>query len=119
MTPHFYHLPGPQCEGDCAAIAALRLPPRQALSGLARRYRWLSSRSDIDRDLQSQARNLLEVADHTKQIPGLRITARAKHADETLCRYSRRPAELLETRRRFDVVAQDRLAGIDIAAEHR
>jgi hypothetical protein len=41
----------------------------------------------------------------------LRIAARAEHADEAFRRRAGRFAELLETDRRLDVVAQDRLAG--------
>jgi hypothetical protein len=42
----------------------------------------------------------------------------AKHADEAPGRGSGRLAEFLEPDRRLDVVAQDRLTGIDIAAQH-
>ena len=65
--------------------------------------------------MQFEAGLLLQVADDAEEIACLRIAARAEHADKAFRRRAGRRAELLKTDRRFDVVAQDRLAGIDIA----
>src|SRR5882757_10050730 len=69
--------------------------------------------------MQAEARALLQVADHAEEVPGLRIAARSEHADQALGRRAGRFAELFETDGRLDVIAQDRLAGLDIAAQHR
>ena len=60
---------------------------------------------------------LLRVADDAEEIAALRIAARAEHADEALRLRPRRLAKLLEADRRLDVVAQNRLAGVDIAGD--
>ena len=49
----------------------------------------------------------------------MRISARPEHADEALGRRVGRLAQLFEADRRLDVVAQDRLAGVDVATQHR
>jgi hypothetical protein len=59
----------------------------------------------------------LHIADDAKEVAGLRIAARSEHADEALRLGAGRLAQFLEADRRFDVVAQDRLAGVDIAGE--
>ena len=60
----------------------------------------------------------LQVADDAEEVAGQRIAARAEHADEALRLRAGRLAQLLEADRRLDVVAQDRLAGVDIADEN-
>ena len=65
--------------------------------------------------MQLQPRLPLKIAEHAEKVLSLRIPARSEHADEALRRRGGRLAELLEADRRLDVVAQDRLAGIDIA----
>src|SRR5271169_3257384 len=67
--------------------------------------------------MKPDARLLLQVADHAEEIARLRITARAKHADQALRRGIRRLAELFEADCRIDGVAQDRLAGVEIAGQ--
>jgi hypothetical protein len=68
--------------------------------------------------MQAETRTFLQVADHAKKVLGLRIAARAEHPDQALGRCTGCFAELFETDGRLDVIAQDRLAGIDIAAQH-
>jgi hypothetical protein len=58
----------------------------------------------------------LQVADDAEEVAGLRIAARAEHANEALRLRAGRLAKLLEADRRLDVVAQDGLAGVDIAS---
>src|ERR1700683_4702030 len=70
------------------------------------------------RDVQFEARLLLQVADYAEEIACLRIATRPKHANETFRWRASRGADLLETNRCLDVIAQDRLAGVDIAGEH-
>jgi hypothetical protein len=67
---------------------------------------------------QLDAGLFLQVADDAEQVAGLRIAARAEHADEALRLGAGRLAQLLETDRRLDVVAQDRLADVAIAGKH-
>src|SRR5271165_2811392 len=64
------------------------------------------------------ARLFLQITDDAEEIARLRIAARTEHADQALSRRVSRLAELLEANRRLDVVAQDRLAGLDIARQH-
>ena len=54
-----------------------------------------------------------------EEVLGLRVAARTKHPDEALRLCNGGFAELFEADRRLDVVAQDGLAGIDIAGQHR
>jgi len=61
---------------------------------------------------------LLQIGQHIEQIAGLRIAAGAEHADEALGLGAGGLAQLLEADRRLDVIAQDRLAGVDVAGEH-
>ena len=56
----------------------------------------------------------LQVANDAEEIAGLWIAARAEHPDEALRLRAGRLAKLLEADGRLDVVAQDRLAGVDI-----
>ncbi|MGB8899699.1 MAG: hypothetical protein WCC90_10950 [Methylocella sp.] len=60
--------------------------------------------------------DVLRVADNADE--GLRIAAGAEHANEALLLGAGRLAKLLEADRHLDVVAQDRLAGAEIAGEH-
>jgi hypothetical protein len=53
-----------------------------------------------------------------EEVAGLRIATRAEHANEALRLRAGRLAQFLEDNRRLDIVAQDRLAGVDIAGEH-
>jgi hypothetical protein len=69
--------------------------------------------------MQFDAGSFLQVADHAEQVASLRIAPRAEHADQTLGLRTGRFAELLEADRCFDVTAQDRFAGVDVASEHR
>src|SRR3984957_11253838 len=68
--------------------------------------------------VQFDAGLFLQVADDAEEIARLRIAARAEHADEAFRRRAGRRAELLDTDRRLDVVAQDRFAGVHVATEH-
>ena len=63
--------------------------------------------------MQPHAGPLLQIADHAEEVLRLRIAARAEHANQALWRR----AELFEADRRLDVVAQDRLAGVDVAGQ--
>jgi hypothetical protein len=65
--------------------------------------------------MQLKAGLLLQVTDDAEEVAGVRITARAQHADDAFRRCASRRAELLEADRRLDVVAQNRFACIDIA----
>ena len=65
--------------------------------------------------MQLQAGLFLKVAEHAEEVLRLRIAARPEHEDEALRLRAGRLAQPLEADRRLDVVAQDRLAGIDIA----
>jgi hypothetical protein len=67
-------------------------------------------------DVELDAGLFLQVADDAEEIAGLRIAARAEHANEALRLRAGRLAKLLEADRRLDVVAQDGLAGVDIAS---
>jgi hypothetical protein len=49
---------------------------------------------------------LLQVADDAEEVAGLRIAARAEHADEALRLRAGRLAKLLEADGRFDVIAR-------------
>src|SRR6478609_337600 len=69
--------------------------------------------------MQADAGTLLQVANHAEKIPGLGIATRSEHADQALGRCAGGFAELLEADGCLDVVAQNRLAGVDIAAQHR
>jgi hypothetical protein len=61
---------------------------------------------------------MAKVPEHAEQVLGLRIAARPEHADEALGLRPGRLAQLLEADRRLDVVAQDRLARVDVAGQH-
>jgi len=54
-----------------------------------------------------------------EEVARLRIAARAEHADQAFGGRVGRLAELFEADRRLDGVAQDRLAGLDVAGQHR
>jgi hypothetical protein len=72
----------------------------------------------LSRHTQMQAGLLLQVADDGEEIFRLRIAARAEHADQALGRRAGRLGELFEADGRLDGVAQQRLSGLDIAAQH-
>ncbi len=65
-----------------------------------------------------QAGLLLQIADDGEEIFRLRIAARAEHADQALGGRAGRLGELFEADGRLDGVAQQRLSGLDIAAQH-
>src|SRR5208283_4221605 len=79
--------------------------------------RWGSPR--LRRHMQLDPRLLLQIADDAEEVAGLRIAAGAEHADQAFGGGVRRLTKLFEADRRLDVVAQDRLAGLDIAGQHR
>ena len=60
---------------------------------------------------------LLQITDHYKQITRLGVPFRTEHAHETLARLVEDPGQFPEPDRRIDIVAQHRLAGIDITGE--
>jgi hypothetical protein len=60
---------------------------------------------------------LLQITDHRKQITRLGVPFGPEHAHEALARLVENPGQLLEPDRRVGVVAQHRLAGIDITGE--
>src|SRR5450759_3910640 len=65
------------------------------------------------------ARLLLQIADHAEKVLGLRVAARTKHTDQALRRRASCYPEFFKADRRLDVVAQDYLAGLHVAGEHR
>jgi 5-methyltetrahydropteroyltriglutamate--homocysteine methyltransferase len=79
---------------------------------------WACEDSASSRDMQADTRALLQIADHAEEVLCLRIAARPKHADQAFGRRAGRFAELLETDSRLDVITQDRLARLHIAAQH-
>jgi hypothetical protein len=50
---------------------------------------------------------LLQVTEHGEQVAGLGIAARPEHAHQALGRPAGSAAQLLETDRRVDMIAQD------------
>src|SRR5216684_909413 len=72
----------------------------------------------LARDVQAEPRALLQVADHAEEVLGLRIAAWSEHADQALGRRAGRFAKLFKADGRLDVIAQDRLASINITAQH-
>ncbi len=66
--------------------------------------------------MQLNAGLFLQVTDYAEEVARLRIAARAEHPNEAFRLCASRRAELLKTDRRFDVIAKDRLAGVDIAS---
>src|SRR5215831_8677346 len=65
------------------------------------------------------ARSLLQIADHAEKILGLRVTAGPEHADQAFGRRASCGPEFFEADGRLDVVAQDRLSGLQVTGEHR
>lgn len=55
--------------------------------------------------------------DHREQVARLGVPSRPEHTDETLARFAKDPGQLLKPDGRVDVVAQHRLAGIDIIGQ--
>jgi hypothetical protein len=70
-----------------------------------------------ERQLEVQALDPLERADHFEQVARLRVRPGTEHAHEALGRPPREAAELLEADRGVDVVAKDGLPGIEIAGQ--
>ena len=68
------------------------------------------------RDVKVQAGAFLQIADHAEQIFGLRIAARSEHADQAFGRRTSRSAKPFEADGRLDIIAHDRLAGVEVAA---
>jgi hypothetical protein len=69
--------------------------------------------------VQIDACALLQVTDNAEEVSRLRIAAWTKHANQALGRRAGSFPKFFEADRCLDVVAQDRLAGLDIAAQHR
>src|SRR5688572_19934694 len=59
----------------------------------------------------------LEVGNHSEQIPGVWVSAWAKHAHQTLCRPLREAAQFLKPDGCVDVVAQYRFTSIEISGQ--
>ena len=70
-------------------------------------------------DGEAEAFSLLKVSQDFEEVAGLRVAARAEHAHQALRRLVDGGGEFLEALRGVDVVAQHRLAGIDVAREER
>src|SRR5829696_6879239 len=70
-------------------------------------------------DVKFQTRTLLKIAENAKEVLGLRIAARTEQPDKTLGLGPGRFAKLFKADGCLDIVAQDRLAGFDIPAQHR
>jgi hypothetical protein len=54
------------------------------------------------------------MSNHLEQIARLRVAFGAEHAHQALRGSSSQPAQLLETDRRVDVVARDRLPSVEV-----
>src|SRR5215471_4392474 len=63
------------------------------------------------------AREPLQLPQYSKQIAGARITPWAQHAHEALGRRSRGFGERFEPDGGVDVIAQDRLAGLEVPGQ--
>jgi hypothetical protein len=68
-------------------------------------------------DVQFDARVFLQVSDHIEEIARLRVPARPEHPNETFWLGAGRTPEFLEAHRRFDVIAEDRLPGLNVPRE--
>src|SRR6185295_14396063 len=62
---------------------------------------------------------LLEIAEDAEQVSSLRVPPWPEHTDQAFWLCPGCLAEFLKADRRFDVVAQNDLAGFDIARQHR
>ena len=69
--------------------------------------------------MQVQACLPLQAAYDGEEVSRLRVPAWAKHPDQTFGRRARSLCDPFKTHGRLDVVAQERFAGFEIAAEHR
>src|SRR6266481_817721 len=69
--------------------------------------------------MEAHAGALLQIAEYAEQVTGLRVAARAEHADGALLRRPGRLTELLEADGRLDVVSHDGFASTEVAAQHR
>src|SRR6476646_10969657 len=70
-----------------------------------------------ERHREVQPLCFLEVMDHLEKIPSLRIAAGTQHAHQALCRPFGPTAQLVEPDCRVDVVAKDRLSGVEIPSQ--
>src|SRR6202042_901907 len=61
----------------------------------------------------------LQMAENLEQVARIRISFRPEHADQAFRRCADAFAERGKSYRRLDVIAQHRLAGFHIAAQHR
>ncbi len=68
-------------------------------------------------DFEDSAFHLLKVSDDLEEIPRLRVSFRREHAHEDFGRTFQIAAELDEADCAVDVIAQDGLAGLNIAGE--
>src|SRR5206468_1070258 len=70
-----------------------------------------------ERQLELKPFFFLEMLNHFKEITGLRIAAWTEHPHEAFCRPFGSSTQLLEPDRCVDIVAKDRLSGIEIPGE--
>ena len=70
-----------------------------------------------NRHVQFDTGLLLQVSDHIEEIACLRIAAWPEHPNETFWLGAGRTPEFLEAHRRFDVIAEDRLPGLNVPRE--
>jgi hypothetical protein len=83
-----------------------RRPPSAALL--------LSLAGDAERHLEVEPLCFLEMIDHLEKITSLRVAAGTKHAHQALCRPFGPTTQLVEPDCRVDIVAKNRLSGIEI-----
>jgi hypothetical protein len=70
-------------------------------------------------DGEAEAFSLLKVSQDFEEVAGLRVAARAEHAHQALRRLVDGGGKFVEALRGVDLVAQHRLAGVDVAGEER
>jgi len=75
------------------------------------------SGSALEGDFEAHALRALQMGDDVEQVLRLRIALRAEHPHQALRGDLRELAQALEPHRAVDVVAQQRLAGVEIASE--
>src|SRR5580700_3818068 len=100
-------------------MVRIRKAPLSVTASKQRRYLFSADGHGSSRKghLQVAAGVLLQVAYDAKQVSCLWIPSWAEHADQALWLRSRRLAEFLKSNRRLDIVAQDRLSGVDITRQ--
>jgi hypothetical protein len=69
------------------------------------------------RQLEVETFNALQVANDLEEIPRLGVPVGAEHAHKTLCRSLREPTQFLKADGGADVVAQDRLAHVEVSRQ--